>query len=83
VVGDEEFEAPQGAFVIAPRGIPHTLWSVTDDCLLLSIYSPSRYLAYIEATASVEAVPDRRGYHLALEEAMRQHDSEWFDPFPD
>jgi quercetin dioxygenase-like cupin family protein len=38
-VGDEVVEATQGAYVLKPRGVPHTFWNATDH--------PARVLQFI------------------------------------
>lgn len=44
MVGEEEFRASAGAFVVRPKGVPHALWNATDQPVrLLDIYTPAGF----------------------------------------
>lgn len=46
-VGDEEFDATAGTFVLVPPGAPHTFANITDQpAVMLSIFTPDLYVQY-------------------------------------
>lgn len=49
LIGDEEVHAGPGAFVLKPRGIPHTFWnSGSTPAKLLEVISPAGFERYFE-----------------------------------
>jgi len=54
MIGEEEFTVGSGAYVIKPRGLPHTFWnSGTERARILEIISPAGFEAYFEELAGV------------------------------
>lgn len=54
MIGDEEFTAEPGAYVIKPRGLPHTFWNAgTERAKILDIISPAGFETYFEELADV------------------------------
>ncbi len=54
MIGDEEFTAGPGAYVIKPRGLPHTFWNAgTEKARILEIISPAGFEAYFEELSGV------------------------------
>ena len=53
-LGDEEFEAQQGAYLAKPRGIPHALWNAASEpARILEILLPGGLEPYFEELAPV------------------------------
>jgi len=53
-LGDEEFEAPRGTYLVKPRGIPHAVWNAGDEPVtLVEIISPAGFEQYFEEIAPV------------------------------
>ena len=56
LIGDKEFTAGPGAYVVKPRGLPHTFWnSGTQRGRTLEIISPAGFETYFEELAEVLA----------------------------
>lgn len=54
MIGGEEFTAGPGAYVVKPRGVPHTFWnSGTERARILEIISPAGFEAYFGELAGV------------------------------
>jgi len=48
-VGDQEFEAPPGAYIVAPRGLFHAYWNPTGQpARFLSIITPGGFERFFE-----------------------------------
>lgn len=46
-VGDDDYDATAGTFVLVPPGAPHTFANVTDQpAVMLSIFTPDLYVQY-------------------------------------
>jgi quercetin dioxygenase-like cupin family protein len=57
-VGNEEFVAEQGSYVVKPRGVPHTNWNPTDEpARLMEISAPGSFEGFFEGLASIFANP--------------------------
>ena len=82
-LGDEEFEAPAGTYLVKPRGVPHALWNAgREPATVVEILSPAgfeRYFAEIEPILAQEG-PDAnaRFYELAEEYGVVIED-DWVD----
>lgn len=51
-IGDQEFTATPGHFIIKPRGIPHTFWNAgPKPARILEIISPAGFESYFEEIA--------------------------------
>lgn len=54
MIGDEEFTAGPGAYVVKPRGLTHTFWNAgTERARILEIISPAGFETYFEELAGV------------------------------
>ncbi len=54
LIGDEEFEAGPGSYVLKPRGVPHAFWNPgPDPARILEIISPAGFERYFEELAGV------------------------------
>ena len=54
MVGEEEFVAGPGAYVIKPRGVPHAFWNAGPErARILEIISPAGFERYFEDLAEV------------------------------
>jgi quercetin dioxygenase-like cupin family protein len=55
-IGDEELTAGPGAYVLKPRGIPHTFWNPTDrPARILEIISPAGFEMFFRELGSMLA----------------------------
>jgi quercetin dioxygenase-like cupin family protein len=76
LVGEKEFEAEAGSFVVRPRGLPHALWNSGDRVVrCMEFATPATFLAGFEEL-------DRRFSSTAatleqLMETSRLHDTTW------
>jgi quercetin dioxygenase-like cupin family protein len=60
-VGDEEFEATQGCYVIKPRGVAHAFWNPTDELArTVEVIIPAGFEAFFEELAAASATRDAR-----------------------
>ncbi len=77
-LGDEEFEASAGSYLIKPRGVPHAIWNTSSEpATVLEILSPAgfeRYFGEIEPILARGDAPDLEAlgtvmarYGLAME----------------
>ena len=58
-VGDEEFEATQGCYVIKPRSVAHAFWNPTDELLrTVEVVVPAGFEAFFEELAAATATGD-------------------------
>lgn len=56
LIGDEVFEAPQGAYVVKPRGVAHTFWNAgPDPARVLEIVAPAGFETYFRGLAEILA----------------------------
>jgi quercetin dioxygenase-like cupin family protein len=77
LVGEEEFQAGVGSFVVRPKGVIHALWDARGDGVkLLDIYTPAGFEAFGEEVASRFAVTAPTFDELA--EIGRRHDVTFF-----
>lgn len=54
LIGEEEFRAGPGSYVLKPRGVPHAFWnSGTEPARILEIISPAGFERYFEELAGV------------------------------
>lgn len=54
LIGDEEFRAGPGAYVLKPRGVPHTFWNPgPDPSRIVEIISPSGFERYFDEITRV------------------------------
>jgi len=54
VVGDAEYDAPKGSFVMVPPGAPHTFANPFDEPLvLLNTFTPDLYVQYFRDVRAV------------------------------
>ena len=58
-IGDQVFRAPQGAYVLKPRGIPHAVWNPGPEIARIAeIVSPAGFEAYFaELNALLTSTP--------------------------
>ena len=53
-IGDQEMVARAGAYIVKPRGIPHTFWNAGDSkARLLEIIAPAGFERYFEELAPI------------------------------
>lgn len=58
MVGEKEFEAGTGSFVIRPKGVPHALWNVGKrPARFLDIYTPAGHEGFFEEMAKLRSAP--------------------------
>lgn len=58
-VGDEEFEAPQGSYLVRPRGVVHAFWNPADDpARTVEVVVPAGFEAFFEELAEAAATGD-------------------------
>jgi len=58
MVGEEEFEALAGAFVVRPKGVPHALWNIGErSARFLDMYTPAGHEAWFEELARMFSAP--------------------------
>ena len=58
-VGDEEFEATQGCYLVKPRGVPHAFWNSTDELArTVEVVVPAGFEAFFEELAEASATGD-------------------------
>ena len=61
-IGDRDLSAGPGAYILKPRGIPHTFWNAgSTPARLLEIISPAGFERYFEEMAALipaEGMPD-------------------------
>ncbi len=56
LMDEETFRAPAGAYVLKPRGVPHTFWnSGPEPARVLEIISPAGFERYFEELAGILA----------------------------
>jgi glyoxylate utilization-related uncharacterized protein len=54
LMGEETFRATAGAYVLKPRGVPHTFWNPgLESARMLEIISPAVIKAYFEELAGI------------------------------
>jgi quercetin dioxygenase-like cupin family protein len=60
-VGDEEFEATRGCYLIKPRGVPHAFWNPTDELArTVEVVVPGGFEAFFEELAEASSTGDAR-----------------------
>jgi hypothetical protein len=60
-VGDEEFEAAQGSYLVKPRGVAHAFWNPADEVARsVEVIVPARFEAFFEELAAASATGDAR-----------------------
>ena len=53
-VGEYEFEAPTGSYLVKPRGIPHAIWNLgPEPSTVAEIVSPAGFERYFDEIAPV------------------------------
>ena len=53
-VGDFEFEAPAGSYLVKPRNVPHAIWNMgPEPSLVVEIVSPAGFERYFDEIAPV------------------------------
>jgi quercetin dioxygenase-like cupin family protein len=61
-IGDQEFQAPTGSYVFAPRGIPHAVWNPgTHTHKVMGVIMPGgaeKFFDEIAVTVNQHGVPD-------------------------
>ncbi len=66
--GEETIHALAGAFVLIPRGAPHTIWNTgSTPAKILAIFSPPGMEQYFIETGAEDKEPDTTAY---IEKAM-------------
>lgn len=56
MIGNDEFTAGPGAYVVKPRGVPHTFWNPGPErARILEIISPAGFEGYFDELADVLA----------------------------
>jgi quercetin dioxygenase-like cupin family protein len=60
-VGDDEFEAAQGSYLIKPRGVTHAFWNpVEEPARTVEVIVPAGFEAFFEELAQASAAGDAR-----------------------
>ena len=55
-VGDKTFDAPAGAYVAVPRGVPHTFSNPFDETAsMFNIFTPDLYIPYFQDLKALQA----------------------------
>ncbi|MFD4320775.1 cupin domain-containing protein [Streptomyces sp. NPDC058548] len=55
-VGEKDYDAPAGALVMVPPGVPHTFANITDEpAVMLSTFTPAQYVQYFRDLQNVIA----------------------------
>jgi quercetin dioxygenase-like cupin family protein len=58
-VGDEEFEAAQGSYLVKPRGVAHAFWNPADEVArTVEVVVPAGFEAFFEELAQAFATGD-------------------------
>lgn len=58
-VGDEEFEAGQGSYLVKPRGVVHAFWNPADEpAKTVEVIVPAGFEAFFEELAEAAATRD-------------------------
>ena len=53
-LGDREFEAAAGSYLVKPRGVPHAIWNATaEPATIVEIVSPAGFERYFQEIAPV------------------------------
>ncbi len=61
-IGDEEFVAGPGAYVMKPRGVPHAFWNAgTESARIVEIVSPAGFEHYFAELAAILAASPAGG----------------------
>ncbi len=61
-LGDDEFEAGPGTYLVKPRGVPHAIWNRgTEPATIVEILSPAGFERYFSEVAPI----------------LREHGPEW------
>jgi quercetin dioxygenase-like cupin family protein len=79
-IGDEEFTAPQGSYVLKPRGILHTFWNAGPaPARLIEIITPGGFERFFETLGELVARGERTPERLAQEAAKygMSYDMSW------
>ena len=59
MVGEEEFEAQAGSFVVRPKRVPHALWNPADRPVrFLDVYTPAEFEAWFDQLAGLFSATD-------------------------
>jgi hypothetical protein len=60
-VGDEEFEATQGCYLVKPRRVAHAFWNPGDELArTVEVIVPAGFEAFFEELAAASAADDAR-----------------------
>jgi len=74
-IGDETFDAPAGAYVSVPRGVPHTFSNPFDGpASMFNIFTPDLYIPYFKDLKALQAGPGLNG--PAILEIMSRYSTE-------
>ena len=80
-IGDQVLQAGPGAYIVKPRGVPHTFWNAgTAPAHLLEIISPAGFEAYFAELAALLAgsgPPDRAALARLEERYGLRYHWEW------
>lgn len=71
-LGDREFEAPSGSYLVKPRGVPHALWNAgPEPATVVEILSPAGFERYFQELAPIlqHSGPEWTERYRALGEA--------------
>ena len=72
LIGDDVFEAPVGAYVIKPRGVPHTFWNAgAVSARIQEIITPAGFEHYFRELAEVLAASTPPDMGRVMETAAR------------
>ena len=75
MVGEEEFEAQAGSFVVRPKRVPHALWNPVDRPVrFLDMYTPAGFEAWFDELARLFSAAEPPTID-ALLEAGRRYDA--------
>lgn len=65
-IGDEEFEAPVGSYLVKPRAVPHVFWNATDrPARILEMIVPAGLERYFEELGAMIKIFQERGPALS------------------
>ena len=78
MLGDQEFTASRGAYIVKPRGIPHSFWNPgPETARLLEIIAPAgfeRYFVHLASVLNKNGPPDQEALaKLDTEYGMTYH----------
>ena len=78
-VGDEEFEAAQGSYLIKPRGVAHAFWNPADEpARTVEVIVPAGFEAFCEELTAASAAGDARQIQLRRADLAARYRLDYF-----